>query len=114
MALRIHHREEKGILILTPEGQLNAAEVPSFKKEWASFLQKEKIGIVIDCNSLEFVDSTGLGALIALLRKLEAKGGKLAFVGLSDEVANIFEITRMHKLFKVYPDLSSALEQILS
>lgn len=114
MSFKLQHREEKGILILTPQGQLNASEVPSFKKEWMPFLQKEGVGVIIDCASLEFVDSTGLGALIALLRKLESKGGKLAFVGMNPEVATIFEITRLHKLFQIYPNLQTAFEKILA
>ncbi len=114
MSFRLQQREEKGVLILTPQGQLNASEVASFKKEWAPFLQKEKLGVIVDCSSLEFVDSTGLGALIALLRKLESKGGKLVFVGLGPEVASIFEMTRLHKLFQIYPTLQIAFEKILA
>ncbi len=113
MSFKLQHREEKGIVILTPQGQLNASEVVSFKKEIAPFLQKEGADVIVDCSALEFVDSTGLGALIALLRKLEAKGGKLFFVGLGPEVASIFEITRLHKLFQIYPTLQIALEKIL-
>lgn len=65
MSFKLQHREERGILILTPQGQLNAAEVPAFKKEWMPFLQKKGVGIIIDCSALEFVDSTGLRYKVA-------------------------------------------------
>lgn len=112
MSFRLQQREEKGVLILFPQGQLDASSVPSFKKECIPFMSKEGLRVLMDCGGLDFVDSTGLGALLSLLRKIEAKGGRLAFCQLSAEVASIFEITRLHKLFEIFPSAPHALQSL--
>lgn len=112
MSFRFQHREEKGVLILSLQGNLDASQTLSFKKDLSLFLQKDSPRILLDCSQLEFVDSTGLGSLISVLRKVEAKGGKLGFAALSAEVASIFEITRLHKLFQIFPNISSAVQSL--
>ncbi len=104
MSFKLQQHEEKGILVLSPQGSLDASYVPSFKKDCSLFANKDSQKILIDCSALDFIDSTGLGALLSLLRKIEAKQGRLAFAHLSSEVASIFEITRLHKLFEVFPN----------
>lgn len=112
MSFRLQHRQEKGVLILSLHGHLDASCVPSFKKDCGFFSNKENQKVVVDCSDLAFVDSTGLGALLSLLRKLEAKEGRLVFSHLSSEVSSIFEITRLHKLFEVFPNTPAAIQGI--
>lgn len=114
MSFKLQQREEKGVLVLTLHGSLDASYVPSFKKECGLFSHKDSQKILMDCSSLDFIDSTGLGALLSLLRKLEAKQGRLVFSHLSSEVASIFEITRLHKLFEVFPNNAMALQSLNS
>jgi anti-sigma B factor antagonist len=108
--LKIHRRKEQNIWILNLEGRLDAEQVAGFKKNFPFFLKEEAPHIVLDLKDLEFVDSTGLGSLIFFLRRLEEKGGSLSLIHLNKEVESILEITRLVKLFKVFPDLSRVLE----
>ncbi|MFO1518463.1 MAG: STAS domain-containing protein [bacterium] len=108
--MKLHHRKEKEAWILTPEGRLDAQTVAEFKKTVGGFLKEEEVRIVFDFRHVDFIDSTGLGALISILRKIESKNGSMRLFNLSKEVESIFEITRLHKLFKISPHLEHAIE----
>jgi len=108
--LKLNRRKEKDVWILTFEGPLTAQEVPEFKKVLQPYLKEEPLKFVFDLRHVSFVDSTGLGALISFLRKIEPKGGKMVLANLNAEVQSIFEITRLHKLFRISLNLPEALE----
>ena len=58
--------------------------------------------MVFDLSKLRFVDSSGLGAFLSCLRKLNAKGGDLKLCGMSKQVRAVFELVRMHRIFDIY------------
>ncbi len=71
-----------------------------FKRDIAPLLE-EDAKVVLDMSRLRFVDSSGLGAFISCLRKLNAKGGDLKLFGLSKQVHAVFELVRMHRIFDI-------------
>ena len=99
--MKLRQQKENGAWILSLSGRLDAGSVAELKKATEPFLKEEAPQLIFDLKGLDFIDSTGLGALISLLRKLESKGGSMALRFLSPEVASILEITRLNKLFKI-------------
>jgi anti-sigma B factor antagonist len=69
---------------------------------------------VIDLSRLRFVDSSGLGAFISCLRKLNAKGGDLKLCGMSKQVRAVFELVRMHRIFDIFGTREEALRAFQS
>ena len=65
--------------------------------------------LVLDLARLRFVDSSGLGAFISCLRKLNAKGGDLKLCGLSKQVRAAFELVRMHRVFDIHATSEDAV-----
>lgn len=57
--------------------------------------------VVFDMSHVDFVDSAGLGALMACRRQLMNVGGDLTLCGLSEKVRSVFEVARMHRLFVI-------------
>jgi anti-anti-sigma factor len=64
---------------------------------------------VIDLSACEYIDSTFLGAIVSVLKKLNASGGDLRLVYNKDVPSLIFMLTRMDKVFKIFDDLSLAI-----
>jgi anti-sigma B factor antagonist len=64
---------------------------------------------VFDLSRLRFTDSSGLGALISCLRKVNANGGDLKLCAMSDQVRALFELVRMHKVFDIYATREEAV-----
>ena len=89
------------------EGKVTAAVIADFKKALDENLDTTK-ATVLDMNQVEFMDSSGLGALIACCKRMELNTD-LAVCNLSSNVQEIFEITRMNRVFKVYDSLAEAV-----
>ena len=83
-----------------PVDELDASNAGEFKRDIASVLETNA-KLVLDLSRLRFVDSSGLGALISCLRKLNAKGGDLKLCGMSKQVRAVFELVRMHRVFDI-------------
>ena len=68
--------------------------------------------IIIDLSKVNFVDSSGLGVLLSCLRQANDAGQQLVLVGLSESVEALFELVRMHRLFKIYETAEDARREL--
>ena len=83
-----------------PVEELDASNAGEFKRDMTPVLDVNA-KLVLDLSRLRFVDSSGLGAFISCLRKLNAKGGDLKLCGMSKQVRGVFELVRMHRVFDI-------------
>jgi anti-sigma B factor antagonist len=83
-----------------PVEELDAGNAGEFKRDMAPLVEAHT-NVVLDLSRLRFVDSSGLGAFISCLRKLNAKGGDLKLCGMSKDVRAVFELVRMHRVFDI-------------
>ena len=82
-----------------------------FKDQIQPFLEKHNL-VVLDMSALKFVDSSGLGALLACLRTMNNKGGQFKLTGLTKPVRALFELVRMHRIFPIYNTLDEAIASV--
>jgi anti-sigma B factor antagonist len=80
---------------------LDASNVGDFRRDIAPVLEAHH-RLVLDLSRLRFVDSSGLGAFISCLRKLNAAGGDLKLCCMSKPVRAVFELVRMHRVFDIF------------
>ena len=98
------------IAIATVPGEdLDAGNAADFKRDMAPLIDANS-KVVLDLSRLRFVDSSGLGAFISCLRKLNAKGGDLKLCGLSQPVRAVFELVRMHRVFEILDTREHAVQ----
>jgi anti-sigma B factor antagonist len=83
-----------------PVEELDASNAGDFKRDVGPVLDAGT-KLVFDLSRLRFVDSSGLGAFISCLRKLNAKGGDVKLCGMSKQVRAVFELVRMHRIFDI-------------
>lgn len=69
----------------------------------------DRTQVVLDLAAVEFMDSSALGTLIPLLRSITARGGDLRLAGLQDRVQMLFELTRLYRVFSIWPDVDAAV-----
>jgi anti-sigma B factor antagonist len=91
--------------------QLDASNVMDFKRDIAPVLEANSL-VVFDLGHLRFVDSSGLGAILSCLRRLNGAGGELMLCGLAKPVRALFELVRMHKIFDIYPTRDEAVRSL--
>lgn len=99
--------------VLTLDGSLNAATVDAVRDQFHRLLEEHESikQWILDARAIAFIDSAGLGMLIALLKRLAERGGDLHIAGLSKQTRVVFEITRSYKIFNLYETLEEALGQ---
>lgn len=90
-------------------GRLEAATVPELKAEVQKLVKNTSSQIVLDMAGVTFVDSSGLGAMVASLRTVNKVDGDIRIANLTPDVRSIFELTRMHRLFEIYPSSEVAI-----
>jgi anti-sigma B factor antagonist len=66
--------------------------------------------LLLNFGNVEFLSSAALGKLITLNKKVQTSGGKLVMCKIAREIHEVFEITKLDKLFKIYPDEQTALQ----
>ena len=102
------------VMLVTLRGpQLDADTALEFKHDIAPVLEGH-CQVVLDLSRLEFVDSSGLGALLSCLRQVHANGGDLKLCGISKPVRSLFELVRMHRLFHIFDTSEAAIRAFQS
>lgn len=103
---------QKGhILIVTINlSRATIRESDDFKSLLLSYIEKGTNHIVIDFSSCDFVDSSFLGVLVLVLRRVTSTGGDVHLVGFKPAVRSMFELTRMHKVFELFDNIEDAVK----
>lgn len=83
--------------------ELTAGVAPDLKNQLRQQFTGEMVNIDFDCSTLDFVDSSGLGALISMQKLANERGGKLRLLSPKPGVVQILELTRLHRVFDIVP-----------
>jgi len=101
-----------GITLIRPGvDRLTAVNAKAFKDGIAEIIDTGSAQLVVDFTDVAFVDSSGLGALVGVLKKIGHRGD-LAVCGLNSDVAQMFKICRMDQVFKIFGTVDGALEKM--
>jgi anti-sigma B factor antagonist len=99
-----------GILILTIDApQLDYASADDFKLGVANRVRQGSERLILDMNQVNFMDSSGLGALVACL-KLLGDPKRMPLCNVAPAVLSLLKLTRMDQVFLVYPSAQAAVE----
>lgn len=80
-------------------GRLDTAASMQFSKDMQPLMDNADKHIILDCEKLEFVSSSGLRLFLALRKQTVAKGGDVTIKHVSDDVKQVFTITGFYSLF---------------
>ncbi|MEA3465409.1 MAG: STAS domain-containing protein [Thermodesulfobacteriota bacterium] len=103
--------EEHGkIVALTiQEERLDAHNSNELKVQLLNLFEEGKVNIIIDLSPVRFIDSSGLGALVSGFKNASSRDGGLKLCGLQTQVKSMFELTRLHRVFEIFPATEEAL-----
>jgi anti-sigma B factor antagonist len=99
------------LVVRVEEKRIDASKAPAFKDEMTRCIETGQNQIVLDLSQVDFIDSSGLGALVSCLKRLGPRGG-LAVAGATGAVSRLFTLTRMDRVFALHPSVDSAVEQL--
>jgi anti-sigma B factor antagonist len=88
---------------------LDASNTTEFKRAFAPAVEPNG-KIVIDLGKVQFVDSSGCGAILACLRQITQAGGDLKLCSVSRPVRSLFELVRMHRILDICDTREAAIK----
>jgi anti-sigma B factor antagonist len=95
--------------LLELRGEIDLNEKPNVTARLDPLIEKQSPAIVVDLSGVSYIDSSGLAIFIDALQRIQHYGGKLALAGLRGNVAMVFQIARLDKVFLVFGDRQSAV-----
>ena len=110
--MKITSDRQNDYVICKIAGEINLNTSPQLRGAFDVYLRDKITKVVVDFSEVPYVDSSGLATLIELFQRLRKTNGTLRICSVSEKVKNVFEITKLHKLFDIYDDLEGAREQL--
>ncbi|AXU25984.1 TPA: STAS domain-containing protein [Clostridioides difficile] len=83
------------------DGELDVSTADKLKEHLHGLIEKNMLDVKINLKDLDYIDSTGLGAMIGVLKKLKINEKEIYIVNPKSNVRKIFTITGLDKIFKV-------------
>jgi anti-sigma B factor antagonist len=97
------------VVVVLPGETLEASNSEEFKRDITSLLE-DNTKVLFDMSQMQFVDSSGFGALLSCLRRLKAKEGDLKVFGLAKPVGALFRMIRMDRILDIFDTRDEAIK----
>jgi anti-sigma B factor antagonist len=108
--MEINKRDEGGIAVLILSGRLDLSSGGILKEEIGRLLKEEKTMFHLNLAEVEFINSSGLGALVSVMKEIRLQRGRLTISDLADYVREIFDITQLSHIFEIFVTEEEALK----
>jgi anti-sigma B factor antagonist len=95
--------------VLRVIGEVDVYTAPMLREQIRELAAKGAVHLITDLSQVDFLDSTGLGALVGGLRRLREAGGSLALVVTTPRILRIFQITGLTNVLAIRPSVTDAI-----
>lgn len=106
---QIDRENRNGIELVRLSGSLDMYSFPRLETHLATLFQEGHHRVVLDCASLDYIGSAGLGALIGFAKEAREKGGDVKLVNVPDRIYKIIELLGFTKVLQVHANPEAAL-----
>lgn len=100
------------VTIVDVDGELTVANRGELKERVLGRLEEGDGAFVIDFSRTGYIDSSGLGVLVSLSKRIREENGRLRLAGLNQDLRTLFELTKLDTLFQISETRSSALSEL--
>jgi anti-sigma B factor antagonist len=95
--------------VVAPVGELDLGSVPRLRQELQGLVTVDGTrSVVLDLAGVDFIDSVGLGVIVAVAKRVLAHGGRFRLARVDDRVWSVFELVGLDKVFECHADLDAA------
>jgi anti-sigma B factor antagonist len=110
MALDIHQREREGVIVLDLKGRITVGQEVSALRDTVDALNRAATrNLVLDLAGVDYIDSTGLGALVICATGLRRNGGNMKLLSLSRRNIELLVMTKLATVFEIFNDEQDAI-----
>ncbi len=107
--MKLEFKQTEKYLLVKIIGRLDISNTTHFKAEISKYLKDVRL-VIFDFSELEFLDSTGLGSIISVLKIISKNNGNIFIADLQEKPRILFEITRAKRIFDIYPTVQKAID----
>jgi len=107
--MKLESRFENEVCVIAIDGRLDVTNAEQFKNLLNELLNSDANEFVFDLSKLDFVDSTGLGAIVYCYKLVAEKEGEIKISSLTAKPRMMFEITRAYRIFDIYDNVDTAI-----
>lgn len=100
------------VLVVDVEGQLIVGNRQELKQKVLEELENGELKFVVDFEKTGYIDSSGLGVLVSLSKKVRERGGELRLANLNEDLKTLFELTKLDTLFFIADSREVALKDL--
>ncbi len=100
-----------GVVVLQPAGRLNMVAAPVLRQELHTLVEAGHTRIVVDLAAVDFIDSSGLGALISGLKVARQAGGDLRIAAPTRQVITVLELTNLNRVLRAHDSAEDAFDE---
>ena len=104
-------REKENVQIFRLTGLLDAFSEPTFRRVLGDCIDSGPKNVILDLAQIDFIDSSGLGALVQLVKQAQTGGGSLQIV-TNPRVTQTVKLVRLEKFLSLQPSVDAALENL--
>ncbi|MEM6384788.1 MAG: STAS domain-containing protein [Pseudomonadota bacterium] len=110
--MQMKSQEMGDVLVVTVlDSRIDAAVAVRFKNRMTELASTPSERVILDLSKVEFIDSSGLGAVVGSMKQL-GRARRLDLAGLTPTVEKVFRITRMDRVFRIFPTAEAAIEDV--
>jgi anti-sigma B factor antagonist len=110
MELDIDLDRDGDACVVSLKGEVDVHTSPSFKNELVGAIDGGCKHIVVDLEGVDFIDSSGLGALVSGLRRVKELDGWVRIVCRREQILKVFKITGLDRVFPIHATVAEARE----
>lgn len=101
MKINTSFDEPSGVLTVSVEGDVDISNVKELKSSLEECIIEYQPDIILNCEGLSYIDSTGLGVLVSALKKAQTYEKNISIIQLKPYLYKIFELTGLDKIFEI-------------
>ena len=99
---------DRGVVVLSLKGRLDAISAPEVRPTIDELVEQKQSKVVCDLQELQMVDSSGVGAIVSLFKRLRTLGGDVKIARLTGQPKEIFRLLRLDHVFDVFETVEEA------
>ena len=111
--LEVSTLEKGDATVVCIHGDVDLYSSPQVRKTIMGLTKQKTKKILIDLSRVSYMDSSGVATLVEGLQHVGKYKGRLGIFGLDAAVKEVFELSRLDRVFEIYPDVDDALEKMV-
>ncbi len=107
--MNIEINEHSGLKLLSLTGDIDMHTSPLVRNELLALVRIKVPVLLVDFSGVSYIDSSGIATFVEGLKGMMAYGGRLKLLGIRDNIIEIFNFSKLDKVFEIYRSIEDAL-----